>query len=397
MRDRWQSSGGVLVGSGLARKKVIRLLLASFLLVVLWPLRAVAEEPKPIKHVVLISIDGLSYEGYANYSKSNIKYLAIEGVSAPKCLALRADTVEAGEATLLTGSLPTEHQYYTSHDRVEAESLLDIFAKEKRGVLVVDGSGGKLKGFARGEKEYLKVAADVTDAEVMNRAMSAFKKYKPFFTYIYLNDCKEARLNPARKAYWDAIKLSDNEVGRLVAMLKETGIYDHTVLVVTAARASTASDLVPVVIKAPQLKPYTAVEGVTVFDIAPTICSLVGVSEPYSANGLTIWDAFQARDQKEEINLMERHIRGLEQERLQSWLRYYQLDRERLRLLRQIQEIKDERERIFGYAGEREHTIGSLRESLFRTRAGALILTGILLLGYYVEYRLLKKRFTLFH
>lgn len=385
------------MGGVTSLRKLVGILIIAGLIMACRSLPVKATEPvRPIEHVILVSIDGLSYEGYASQPKSNIKYLAVEGVSAPRSLAVRTDTVEAAEATLLTGCLPSEHQYFTSSDKIEVESLLDVFQKSKQSILVVDGSGGKLRGFCHGDKEYIKVPSGARDAEVMERALAALKKHHPFFTYIYLNDCREAQLNPTQEVYYQALKLSDNEIGRLISLLKQMEIYDKTALVITAARSSSKSDMVPIVFKAPQLKPYSAVEGATVYDIAPTICSLVGSTKPYSSIGVTLWDAFRAQTEKEEMVLMKRRLNGLEEERLKNWIRYYELDRERLRLVRQIQEIKEERERVFGYAGERENAIGSLRQRLNYTRIGALTLITVLIMGYYVEYRVLKKKFTLF-
>ena len=309
--------------------RVGSLLLICLVVIACYPLPALStEKAASIQHVFLVSVDGLNYESYAAYAKSNAKYLAIEGVSAPRSLAIRADTVEAGEATLLTGCLPDQHRYFTRHDKVETESLLDVFVKKKLGILVVDGSGGKLKGFCRGSKEYVEVAANEPDSRVMERALAVFKQENPFFTYIYLDDCREALLQPTREAYNEALKQSDIEIGRLIGSLKEWGIYDQSVIIITAARSSSDDDLVPVVLKAPGIKPYTAVEGVTVFDVAPTICSLAGLSPPYACAGLTIWNAFLTQNEKQEKEFMERRLQELEKERIKNWTRYYELDKE---------------------------------------------------------------------
>ena len=136
---------------------------------------------------------------------------------------------------------------------------------------MVDGSGGKLKGFCRGSKEYVEVAANEPDSRVMERALAVFKQENPFFTYIYLDDCREALLQPTREAYNEALKQSDIEIGRLIGSLKEWGIYDQSVIIITAARSSSLL-IGSCGVKGTGIKP-TAVEGVTVFDVAPTICS----------------------------------------------------------------------------------------------------------------------------
>src|SRR5665647_379266 len=63
---------------------------------------AVTAEPKPISHVFLISVGGLNREGFVSNPVPNMKYLMMEGVTNDKTLAIRSDTMEAAETSLLT-------------------------------------------------------------------------------------------------------------------------------------------------------------------------------------------------------------------------------------------------------------------------------------------------------
>jgi hypothetical protein len=169
--------------------RLLTLLVTSCLLFVLIGITPVyPAEDAPFENLILISVDGLNYEGYSSYDKNSLKYLALDGASTAKCLAVRADTIEAGEASLLTGCLPEEHLHYSRNDKVEAESLLDVICKSGRSILVVDGSGGRLQGFARGQEEYVKIESQQPDSKVMEKAIALFLEKKPFLTYIYLEE-----------------------------------------------------------------------------------------------------------------------------------------------------------------------------------------------------------------
>ena len=85
------------------------------------------------------------------------------------------------------------------------------------------------------------MAANEPDSRVMERALAVFKQENPFYLYL-LDDCREALLQPTREAYNEALKQSDIEIGRLIGSLKEWGIYDQSVIIITAARSSSDDD-----------------------------------------------------------------------------------------------------------------------------------------------------------
>ena len=116
-----------------------------------------AEEKEPagpftVERVFIISVDGLSREAYTSVPVNNLRHLASEGVIDQSSLALKAETCEAAEASLLSGAWPQEHRYYSSQDQPNVELLTDVFRKYGKKVAVIDGSGGKLRRFGAGER-----------------------------------------------------------------------------------------------------------------------------------------------------------------------------------------------------------------------------------------------------
>jgi len=355
-----------------------------------------AADDAPQQNIILISVDGLNYEGYSSYEKNNLKYLALDGSSTDKCLAVRADTIEAGEASLLTGCLPEEHLYYSRNDKVETESLLDVICKSGRSVLVVDGSGGKLQGFARGLEEYVQIDSKEPDSKVMEKAIGLFLEKKPFFTYIYLDDCKTSAVRVNSPEHFRNLRNMDMEIGKLIGVLKDWKIYGETCLIITASRSSSASSMVPLIVKSSGIKVNSRLQGVSVIDVAPTICALAGLERPHNCSGVVIWDAFAPGERYGAETLIKRQMEELQQERVRVWNRLYQTMKEKDSLSHRIEEIKEEQESIFDYAGQNEQTIAQLRKRLDQTKG---LIAGIIVLflaGYLVEYRWLKRRFMLF-
>lgn len=352
-------------------------------------------EPALMKHVVVISVDGLNQEMYTTYAKQSLNDLALSGASTTRCLAVKSDTVEAGEASLLTGSLPEEHLYFCSKDRVAAESMMDIFVRDGRSVLVVDGSGGKLRGFARGEREYVKMGAIQSDTEIMKRASELFLRYRPYFTYIYLNDCRTPMIGSNKEAY-ARLRTVETEIDRFVTTLKERSLLSYTTLVITSSRSSSPSNMVPLIIRGPMIKQNYNLDGASIVDIAPSLCVMAGLDRARTSTGLVMWNAMLPERKRGSAEYAEQQVRDLQQERLQVWQKYYAMEVERDRYSHQIEEIKEERENIFNFAGERERTIARLRGTLDRVKGLIAGMSVLFLIGYLVEYRMLKKRFLLF-
>ena len=74
----------------------------------------------------------------------------------------------------------------------------------------------------------------------------------------------------------------------------------------------------------------------------------------------------------------------------------YQLEDELNRTNRLMDSIKEEKQSIFDFAGEREQNLNSLRVKMIRERVGWIGLVVLLLAGYAVQHRYLKRKFLLF-
>lgn len=358
-------------------------------------LPAQADEKTPLKHIFLISIGGLNQEGFTSTSTSNMNYLAGEGIIDRQAKAIRADTMESAETSLLTGTEPSAHKHYTTNDSVEVESIFDVLNKNAKKILVIDGSGGKLQSFAHGKPNYRKLNTSARSHEIFSEAYQAFQENQPFFTYIYIDDCSDALLRQDDQAYHAAIRKVDLEFGDFLKKLRESGKYKDTLVIVTSARSSSASDQVPVIMAGPGVKVNTVVSGSMIIDLAGTICRLAAMETPANSRGIPIYAAFNVTEEQRQP-LSDAWIKALQKDRLENWDMNYVMDDELARTIRKMTAIKEEKQSIFDFAGEREQLIAGLKGKLLRERViwGGMLL--LFILGYIAEYFWLRKRFLLF-
>jgi len=359
------------------------------------PVAAAAEEPPAVQYVFLILVDGLNTEGYRNSPAPNIRFLANEGILDEQSVTLPADTVEEGVATLLTGTFPEEHKHYTMNDKVEVESLLDVLKKYGKSSAVIDGSGGKLQSFARGDNSYIQLDAKSTDKQVFDQAIDHFYNYKPYFTAIYTNDCLEGLVSVDKQAYYQATIAFDRSLGSFLDGLRKQELLDKSLIVLTSPRSSSVNRTCPLIMRGPTCKPATRVQHTMGIDVGPTLSRLTGMPKPFNAKGTPLYDVLNLKGEEEFLTLRQ-WVKELKEQRLNTWNKYLDLQDKLNRTIHQMTAIKEEKQSIFDFAGEREQAIGQLRGQIVRER---LIFLGIMLLmglGYLVEFKLLKRKFLLF-
>lgn len=356
---------------------------------------AAKAEASTLQHIFVISVDGLSYEGFINSYVPSIKHLAGEGVTDEKCLAIRAETSEAAQASMLTGTLPEQHKLYSAEDRIQTASMLDMLKQGNRSFMIYDGSGGKLKSFDYGEAHYSSFEASLSDQELLARAVETFKQHKPFYNYIVLNDCREAFLTLDDKHYYRTVAQTDQAIGDFLAFLRNEGLYYSSIIIVTSPRSSSPSDQVPLIIHGPGFQVGTRISNSMIVDITPTLCMLSGLKQPPGSRGVPLYDALLYTS-NERMGQLNQWVKALQEERIINWQQYYLLQDEIYRNYHQIASMKEERQSIFDYAGQREGVIADINQRLAIERFVFLAIFVIMLVGYGVEYLILKKKFLLF-
>ncbi|MGR6835780.1 alkaline phosphatase family protein [Syntrophomonas erecta] len=353
------------------------------------------ESLKLPQHIFVISVDGLNYEGFVSSLTTNMDHMASEGVIDKKAYAFKVNSVEAAEASLLTGTFPEEHKFITRGDKVAVESVLDVMRKQGKKVMVVDGSGGRLEALINVPQSYIKLESRASDREVLQTAIESFKKGKPFFTYIYIDDCMQALLSLNEKTFYSSISRFDEQLGNFINFLRSEGLYYESMLVVTSSRSSSPSNAVPLIIHGPGIKMNLPIKNTMLIDLVPTIAYTSGIPTPYNARGIPIYDACKVST-RDQVYTLTKWVKDLQSDRITTWNRYYETQDELYRTIRQLTAIKEERQSIFNFAGQKEETILVLKSRINKERIVFLGVFAVMLLGYVAEYQLLKKKFLLF-
>lgn len=361
------------------------------------PVLAVEEVPSvgEVQRVILINVEGLNYEGYISTPMHNLRQMAAEGLMDEKCLAVRTDSSEAALASLLTGALPEDHGYYNSSNKIEVESLLALLKKRSQTFQIIDASGGKLQVFNYGEDKYISLPASSPDQEAFALLIKNIPDKMPFFSFLYLNDSMEGLLSLDDDRYYDALMSFDSGLGQLIAELKDHNMYYDSLIIITSARSTSPSDYVPMIIHGPGCRSGIKTSSSMVLDTAATICRFIGINAPAPSIGIPIYDAMTVREEDRDY-IYVKWTAELKKERTSQFTRYFDMQDELYRTIHQMTAIKEERQNISDFAGEKEKIINSLETRINWQRVLGMGIFLLMVAGYLLEYRWLKKKFTLF-
>lgn len=346
-----------------------------------------------IQQVFLISVDGLNYEGFISSYTPNMNFLGNEGAIDEKSVAFIANSTEASEASLITGSFPEEHKFISADDSLEVESLLALLQNSNKKVLMVDASGGKLEKLAPGD--YIKIDAHQNDRQAFQMAIEKYNAEHPYFTYIYTNDCLEALLSLDQKAYYQSITKVDQYIGELLDNLRKRDELNQTLIVITSARSSSSSHFSPLIIHGPRCRTGVEMKDTMLIDVFATLSYLMGLKSQFNVRGIPLYEAL-AVEPRNQITVLNTWINALKKERIIIWNKYFQSQDELYQTIKQLISVREERENIFQYAGQREDTIISLENKIKWQRRIAGLLFLLMAIGYLVEYKWLRKKYLLF-
>ncbi len=293
---------------------------------------------KDIEHVVLISIDTcradhLGCYGYSRKTSPNIDALAEGGVLFNHAVAPVPVTLPS-HATMLTGTSPLYHKVRdnSSYRLSESNITLAEILKENGfatgaaiGSLILDSQFGLAQGFDTYDDQFLEkrqgqVLVNERDSkevtEVANKWLEIHRNEKSFlFVHYYdphqpfvphkgftFNAIPFLRL--PKDLYGGEIAYVDYHIGKLITKLKDLGIYDKTLLIVTGDHGEGLNEHfegshgffvyhdtlhVPLVVKVPGGPAGRKInEAVGLVDIVPTICGLLGIELPSQVQGMDL-------------------------------------------------------------------------------------------------------------
>lgn len=323
-------------------KKTVLLSIAILLGAGLWCCWYFARGAK-ISNVLIISMDTtrsdyLSCYGYPQKTTPNIDALAREGTLFANALSPIPLTLPA-HSTMMTGTIPPYHGVHDNAEMKLADSNLTLAEKLSEhgfkthaivSAMVLGKEFGLDQGFGTyddqidksGEKVNIphRKGGQITELALAwleeNRDEKFFlflHYYDPHYPYAapepFASKFKDvpnpgnvsSRILKNRGGYAGEIAYTDHCIGQVIDKLKETGLYDSTLIVITGDHGEMLfakeepthgyfiyqeALKVPLILRTPGAHTPKRVKSIAgIVDIMPTICSLLGIAMPSEIHG----------------------------------------------------------------------------------------------------------------
>ena len=282
-------------------------------------------------HIVLISIDTcradhLGCYGHRPSYTPHLDALARQGVLFENVIAPAPITLPA-HSTMLTGTIPPYHgvryngHYYLDDVHVTLAEILREHGFVTGAIVsafVLDSRFGLDQGFADYDDEFDDAGSGRGDlqrkgGETTDHALAWLDQHhrEKGFLFLHYYDPHMEYEAPglwgqrfADRPYLGEIAYTDDCIGRVIQRLKDLGIYDSTLLVVTSDHGEMLGEhgevthtyyiyqsalRVPLIVKLPGgREPRRVASTVGVVDIGPTICGLLGIGMPAPVQGMDL-------------------------------------------------------------------------------------------------------------
>ena len=289
-----------------------------------------------IPNVVIITLDTtradrLSPYGFMSARMPNLERLAAEGVMFRQAMTVAPLTLPA-HASLMTGLLPVTHGVRDNADGALDEQQMTLAeVLRTRGYATGAFVGSVVlqsdRGLAQGFDSYGDVRA--TDGgglqprrqrpgnEVVDEALEWLSQHAngAFFLWAHLYDAHapyEAP-DPYRAGdvdpYVAELLFADAQIGRLLDALDRLRLSDRTIVVVAGDHGEGLGDHgeathgnmlydtvlhVPLLVRAPRVRPRQVIDTVRLVDVMPTVLSLLNIEGP-SSDGVSLGPALEGR------------------------------------------------------------------------------------------------------
>ena len=329
---------------------------------------------------ILIGIDTLRADhlgcyGYVRNTSPNIDRIAGEGVLFKNAFANGIPTHPAW-TTILTGAHPLRHRIITHMGEVQLSKSIPMIQEilRKNGYITatVDNMflkyGSFYKWFTRGFNIYshpggipapeagLKVQAENVTEISLKILQKLLEKKKPFFLFLHYWDphapykppCpfnrlfwkkdfpeNESLLDFMISQYDGEIAYCDNEVGRLLEFLSDNGLFDKTIIIVTADHGENLMEhgnymghrglydcitRIPLIIRFPNKEYKGVIDSFAQhIDITPTILAMIDAKIPSTVNGISLINVIENKKKVKEVLMVENTLEKAMALRTMEW------------------------------------------------------------------------------
>ncbi|MCB0283090.1 MAG: alkaline phosphatase family protein [Calditrichaeota bacterium] len=280
-----------------------------------------SNDNRPVKaeHIIVIGLDGFSTEGLQFAETPNLNMLIRDGAMTLSALNVMPTVSSPNWAAQLTGAGP-EQNGVTDNGWKKDQPIVKPQVTDKDGyfpsifnVIREQMPQAKMGFFydwkGLGEMFNLSLIDKVEFFKEYNKSIEEGIPFiiseKPDFTFIYSGDTDHQGHTYGWKSdeYLEAVKASDENIGKLIKALKDNNMYDNTYIFVITDHGGIGkshggtSDIemhVPWIIKGPGvLKNRMIEQTMNTFDTSPTIAYLFHLQQPWAWIGKPVRAAFK--------------------------------------------------------------------------------------------------------
>ncbi|WP_245605191.1 alkaline phosphatase [Niabella soli] len=273
-------------------------------------------QPPVIKHVVLIGCDGFGAYAVPDADMPNLKKLMREGSSSLSARSVLPSSSAVNWASMLMGAGPTVHGYTEWNSAVPEIPSADssryglfpsIFSilKEQRptavSALIYSWQG--IDPLIAKAATTIRVAGKDNDNFCTDTAAAIIRSKKPVLTFVHLDqpDGVGHTIGHRTPEYYKELKNVDARIGKIVAAVKDAGIADQTIILVTADHGGKGKGhggksldevQIPWVMYGPGVKKGHQLHNTIItYDTAATIAWLLKLKMPQSWRGQPVAEA----------------------------------------------------------------------------------------------------------
>jgi hypothetical protein len=268
-------------------------------------------KPSETKHVILIVLDGVRPDRLLAANTPNMDNLAADGSYTWNAITVIPSVTISAIPSIFTGATPAVHKVEDWAGQIWAETIVEVFEGAGLPTAIIDQDpilGGYSATYCTGYHSHYNEFEYYT-----TMAINYFTQHDPFFLTIYDPEPDEMahEFGDQSDQYRSAIERADVQIGRIMDMLRELGVYDQTLIVITPDHGMTGFNHgsgIPTdmrifsIFRGPGVKRGYEMENLEnsdigyvahrIIDIAPTITVLSGLRTPANSEGSVIYQIF---------------------------------------------------------------------------------------------------------
>jgi len=300
----------------------------SVLIFIFGPLAAAQNVPAA-GHVIVIGCDGMSPDGVRKAETPNMDYMMKNGAYTLHARGVLPTVSTPNWASMIMGAGPEQHGM-TSNDWERDEfsipavttgsenlfpSIFTILYEQRPDAEI--GVIHHWDGFARLVDKSSVNYIEHGESEVKTAQLAAdyIRKKKPALTFIHLDHVDGAghHYGHGTPEYYKAVEIADLLIGQIIQAVKDAGIYDDAVIIVTADHGGighghggeSLEELeIPFIICGKNVKKgYEIKSPVYQYDNASTVAYILGVKQPYAWIGKPVKFAFEGVEEPAEYHV----------------------------------------------------------------------------------------------